>query len=366
MEFKMKRFIATMMIIGLVLAPVAAMAASFTFDGGPGGSGTDWGTAVNWNPDTGFTGGDWQNIQGDDLTIDGSFSPIANNYVQLGANNATASLTVDTSGTVTFDGDTVTSWGNLTLGNQGVGLLTQKSGTIIVTNAFAVGYENGTNTGTNRYDMDGGVLKCGGWNISFHGIGHGSATSKGLVDQTAGSVTYGAGPSSSVNIAGGGGLGVYQISGGSLTINSLTFGLAGLTSQGTAGADARLEIIGTGPTSIATSASTDMYVWDGGTVKFTMGAGGVTPITAGGAVNLSGTTTDNLVLDFTGLTGSGDITLIDKTSGGAISGAFANAPDGTTYESGRFELDYTGGDGNDLVLLDLAPSGQPGTLIYGK
>lgn len=54
-------------------------------------------------------------------------------------------------------------------------------------------------------------------------------------------------------------------------------------------------------------------------------------------------------------------TLIQKTSSGAISGTFSNAPQGGTLVVGRvtFLVDYTGGTGNDLVLTvsEVAPSG---------
>jgi autotransporter-associated beta strand protein len=45
-------------------------------------------------------------------------------------------------------------------------------------------------------------------------------------------------------------------------------------------------------------------------------------------------------------------TAISNTSASPISGTFANLPDGSTFTAGRnkFEVSYSGGDGNDLTL----------------
>ena len=112
---------------------------------------------------------------------------------------------------------------------------------------------------------------------------------------------------------------------------------------------------------------------------FGMDAGGVTPITVTGSrqtywfyidtpmpgiVHVSGNS--DLIIDWSGLSGPiGNITLIDIVNSGGeayIGGSlFTNAPEGTTYEpwgagNGLYSLTYTGGDGNnDLVLVEETP-----------
>jgi len=48
-------------------------------------------------------------------------------------------------------------------------------------------------------------------------------------------------------------------------------------------------------------------------------------------------------------------TVIDNTSANAISGTFANLPDDSTFTIGNnaYQVDYQGGDGNDLTLTVL-------------
>jgi len=334
----MKCFIATMMIIGVILAPVTAMAVNYTFDGD---TDNDWATLDNWNPT--YVGNPLAPV--DDLTVDGSFSPTAAATVNPGAGG---SVTIDTSGTVTFSTD-------LRASSVG-GTLTLNNGTVNVATHFFMGLSGGD---SNVVSMAGGSLNVQGFAL----LGDGAAYSR--FEQTGGAV--------SVGIAGGSGteyivLGSaanstasWSISGGSLTGNNeLAIGKHPANPP-FAGVDATLEVIGTLPTSISCA---NMTVANGtGTLRFEMDAGGVTPVTASTSVTVTGGTLD---LDFSTAPGAGDITLIDNQGGGGITGTFTGAPEGTTYDGGRFQLTYVGGTGNDLVLVDLAPPGQPGTLIYGK
>ena len=45
--------------------------------------------------------------------------------------------------------------------------------------------------------------------------------------------------------------------------------------------------------------------------------------------------------------------VISNTAATPISGTFANLPDGSTFTAGanRFQVSYSGGDGNDLTLM---------------
>jgi hypothetical protein len=130
---------------------------------------------------------------------------------------------------------------------------------------------------------------------------------------------------------------------------------------------ALFEVIGTGP-SVTFNCNVGLVVVGTGpedaTLKYTMDAGGVSPIEVNGSVTL--TDSPHLVLDFSTVPAVGDITLIDNDGSDLISGTFDSAPEGTTYGPGdAWTLTYVGGDGNDLVL-EGGMVGQPGTLIYGK
>ncbi len=56
---------------------------------------------------------------------------------------------------------------------------------------------------------------------------------------------------------------------------------------------------------------------------------------------------------------------ISNTSANPINGTFANLPNGSTFTVGRntFQVDYQGGDGNDLTLTVVPPSS---TLIFSS
>ncbi len=66
-------------------------------------------------------------------------------------------------------------------------------------------------------------------------------------------------------------------------------------------------------------------------------------VTLGGALNLS--------LGFTPSPGD-SFTIVDKTSGGPITGTFSGLAEGATFDIGGvpFQITYTGGSGNDVVL----------------
>jgi len=76
-----------------------------------------------------------------------------------------------------------------------------------------------------------------------------------------------------------------------------------------------------------------------------------------------------LVLDVAGLTATtGDMfTLIDNFTANPVSGTFTGLPNGSQFNAGsyRFQISYTGGTGNDVVLT-VVPAQQPCDLAVGK
>jgi fibronectin-binding autotransporter adhesin len=97
----------------------------------------------------------------------------------------------------------------------------------------------------------------------------------------------------------------------------------------------------------------------GGTYKFELNSNTSTAdkIIAAG-VSLASTATISLSdLGSTALALSTSFTVIDNTSGSAISGTFSNVADGSTFTIGlnTFQANYEGGDGNDLVFTTVVP-----------
>jgi hypothetical protein len=91
---------ATMKFILLLLAGFSAVAygATKTFDGGAGGSGTNWSVAANWDNDV-------LPSEGDDIVIPTGFSTVVDNSFSAGA--FIASLSVNGTGSVTLQKDLV-------------------------------------------------------------------------------------------------------------------------------------------------------------------------------------------------------------------------------------------------------------------
>jgi len=358
----MRQLAASITILGLILAPVGALAASFVFDNGAGNS--DWDVAQNWNPETGFAAALPDIGAPDTFTVGDAFSPTqdAGSQVEVGfSGSGTATLNIDTSGTLTFEG--------CFAGRNASAQITQNSGTWNVGSVNGMGWAFSAAGVLARYDMNGGSLN----NVGFTYLCS-AAGASAVVVQTGGAVTEGDGsggdyfmmaPSSDGAVAS------YQISGGSLTINSGTddIGIGETVSAWGGPSDggaATFEVVGTGPSAITWNGNTLIGGAGSGKgkLKYTMGDGGVTALDINGTVSLIDSPL--LELDFTGYSGSGDITLIDNDLADAISGTFSGAPEGTGYGPGdRFTLTYIGGDGNDLVLVDGGVA-TPGAVIYAK
>ena len=130
-------------------------------------------------------------------------------------------------GTLTDTGSITTHNNGFTLGQQGIGTFTQSGGTVTVgagsagygSWAFIGGHDESTGPRTGTYNMNGGVFKS----VERMEISQGGG-STGTFTQTAGDVTVGtrnpdgsAGPEGFLEV-GQGGLGTYNLSGGTLTV----------------------------------------------------------------------------------------------------------------------------------------------------
>ncbi len=105
---------------------------------------------------------------------------------------------------------------------------------------------------------------------------------------------------------------------------------------------------------------TDLTVQSGSSLNMSMySVSNYGQLNASGTVSIGGAT---LVLgwSFTSSTGNA-FTIINKTSGGAITGTFSGRPEGATFaQNGRnYQITYVGGGGNDVVVTDIGAAPTP-------
>ena len=350
----MRQVMVIVAMIGVIAMAGTAMAANYNF----AGPGTAWGTDANWSA---APPGASNNVGGGDtFTVGGAFSPIQAGAPQIevgstldgaSAGAGTGALNVSTTGTLSFGG-------GLFMGRDRDAQITQTSGTVAVS-GLGIGMGVGAGGEISRYDMDGGTLTNALW--TFVGENPDTFT----FDQTAGSVTLGDGSGADYfrmsPYADPGGVSLYQISGGDMTINSGTNEIGiGYALGTTDGGDATFKVIGTGPTAVTFNGNTQ--IGGGGTQKgklaFTMDASGVTPIALTGTLTLIDS--PDLVLDLGALGAVGDILLVNNDGADAISGTFNGLAEGAPVGSG-YTLTYLGDTGNDLVLV-AAPIPEPAGL----
>ena len=341
----MKKLMMIVAMVAVIGMAGVAEAALYDFNGGTAA----WDLGTNWTPNN--PPGLPHINGGDTYTVGGAFSTAHNSgsHFAIGSSAGTATLNINTTGTV--------QWQSLFAGG-GAGAsaqVTQTNGTANVTGSAAWGMALNAAAGqTARYDMDGGSLTVDNW-VFMDDTGGGSA----YFDQTAGTVALGDGgagdyfvlaPSNDNTVA------TWQISGGSLTVNTGTERIGiGIESRGGGAVDGgagTFWVDETGPNPITGITWNGATIINGGgtnkgTLKYTMDASGVTEVDINGTVNL--TNLPDLVLDMSLLgPGVGDITLINNDGVDAIVGTF-----NVTGLAPGWTVSYTGSDGlgNDLVLV---------------
>ena len=342
-----------MMIVAMVAVIAMAGSAEAVVSNWSGiGDGSTWTLATNWDsgaPTPDIAGGNTFNVGG-------AASPTGG-LVQMNlTGTGLAALNITTSRTLTLAGLFV--YANP---NPNHSVVTQTSGTLNNSFGFRFGGYSPTGSGTATYNMNGGTLNHTGW--TFFGR---DANSTGSFIQTAGAATFGDGAGADYfhidSGVGDVGTGLYEISGGSMTVNTdveIGIGYHGSADAGAGTFRVDGSVAGGGPTAITWTGTAN--VGGGGTnqgeLEFIMDASGVTPITLNGALNLI--SSPLLTLDMSGLgAGVGNILLVDTTGGttGTFNGLLEGAPVGT------YTLTYVGGlDGNDVVL-QAAPIPEPAGL----
>ena len=381
--------------------------AQATFDGGPGGTGTDWETAANWDGDAlpGGTQPDGNANIGGGFTVDLATDQSIGELDLVGDQSSGTATVNHTAGTLTHAGNWLKVGG---AGNDGTYNL---SGTAVFdgvmgldgpTLAF-IGFAGGTGTvnvsGNASLSAPGGdgmrlgATDAGSTGIlsisdnatvtvgSFNSGGGDGATA--IVNQTGGTLTsntwvvmanFGANGTSTYNVSGGtlsatgGNLAVGQEGTGTLNVSgtavveqvvsdTAAIFVGGIDDNGfiqdgtgtlnITGSTASISGVGIGLRVASTATSA-------GTLSWTADSGGVTPIVSGGDT-IFGAGTSNLVLDLSAdpgvATAGTEYLLVDNSA--AVTGTFTGVAEGATVSIGGGNdgtISYAGGDGFDIVV----------------
>ncbi len=256
---------------------------------------------------------------------------LSTNQFRFGTNNNAVGTMNQSGGTVTalqgFLGDAEGFGG---AGVPGTGIYNQTGGDVVIQDWLALGRISGA-TGT--YNMSGGTLSVGVDYLTVGENGNGTMDVSGTADVDTASLGIGR--------FGGGAVGLLRIVGDSPSID-----VTGNENDGTPG----VLNIGRNDQGAIPFEPTDAT----GTIEFVATAGGISPINVNGDVYLndgsSGLGAANLVVDFSAMTGTGHVPLINIS--GALDGAFVGLNEGDLVpNSGGRTITYVGGDGNDIYLL---------------
>jgi hypothetical protein len=347
--------------LGLVLVATllsqAAQAVTRTWTGG--GADDNWTTAANWGgtaPSAGddlvFPGGTPRLTPNNDFAVNTSFNSIAFNggsggYTLSGtpillvagisaantAGNNTVQLPITLTASQTFSCTIPGPSDRLTLSGQ------------VDLGAFTLTLDS---AGGSIINVNGVISSTGGVTSSGGGVVFivANCTYTGPTNISAGDFVLAGSslsPSSAVTVTGG----LLQFANGASTGPVTATG-------GTVGCE------GGGTSQIGNV--TDLTMQPGSTLFMAMvSVTNFGQLNASGTVNIGGAT---LVLawGFTSSTGN-TFTIINKTSGGAVTGTFAGLAEGATFVSnGRtYQITYVGGDGNDVVVTDITQGGPTPT-----
>ncbi len=274
------------------------------------------------------TGGNWNghgSVAGLVTSSSGTFTIGAGGHLTAdGGVNVTGGTIVLAAPSSKIKGNVnYTSSSNSTLG----GIVEGSGSTLTLNNAAAVLTLNGTNTYTGATTINAGTLSL----------------------ESGGSLT------SAVSVL------VGTLTGAGSTTGAVTIG------NGSGGNDAFISP-GNSPGTITTSSALSLLL--DATYSFELNSGLLTAdmIVANG-VSIDGATFSITDLGAATLSPGTFFTAIDNTSGGAITGTlFTNLPQGGTITAGAntFLANYSGGNGNDLVLMVVPEPGSSFLLLIGS
>lgn len=371
-------------LVALLAIATASQAATYYWDGG-GTTDTGWNTAANWSSNT---------VPG---SSDYAYCTTAwsSNYYTITLAGGTASASRFQLGGLT----STSSNGIYTISNAGSANFQMTSGSLTLSSTSYTLFLMSTSGKTVNFSLSGGDISCGSG--TFYTVGNSStgggtvniAVSGGSLSTTTTIALQPFGTSIFTQTGGtvscaslllgyeyrSTGTGKYQISDGTLNA-SMQLYVSQYTSGGTDANYGLFEVVG----NAATITAGNVYLGsERGTLSFVMGATGVSPIvmnnTASGVVNLEKNSghPGKLALDFSALTSTiGDIMLIDNKAAAAISGTFGainvtgatktliEGQDAFQFGDGSYyTLTYTGGTGNNDLVLIAHPIPEPATMV---
>lgn len=343
-------------LLGILLSP-AAQAATSTWTGA--GADDNWTTAANW--------GGTAPSAGDDLVFPGGTPRLSPNN-DFPANTSFNSISfTGASGGYTLLGNAIQLVAGISAANGAGNSTVQLPIALTASQTFSCTIPGPSDRLSISGTVDLGAFtltldSAGGSILSMNGVvsGAGSMTSIGsgvvFIDANC---TY-TGPT---NVSAGN----FVLAGSSLSLSSVVTVTGGLlqfangASVGPVNATAgNVACEGGGTSQIGNV--TDLTLAAGSSLVMAMySATNYGTLNASGNVSLGGS---NLVVSFAFTSATGDaFTIINKTSGGAVTGTFAGLAEGATFTSnGRtYQITYVGGDGNDVVVTDISAPGPTPT-----
>jgi len=349
------RLLAGLVVFGVLLGGASAHAVTRTWTGAGGDD--NWSTAANWGgvaPSAGddlvFPGGTPRLTPNNDLAANTSFNSISftggsggytlsGNAIDLvagisaanGAGNSTVQLAITLTASQTISctipgpSDRLTLAGAIDLGAFTL-TLDSASGSIINVNGVVSGAGGVTSSSPGVIFIVAACTYTGPTNISSGNfVLAGSSLS----------------PSSAVTVTGG----LLQFANGASTGPvTATGGLVACEGGGTS------QIGNVTDLTLAAASTLQMAMYS---------------LTNYGQLNASGNVVlggSNLLLSFLFTSATGNaFTIINKTSGGPVTGTFAGLPEGATFSLGgrNYQITYVGGDGNDVVVTDTGGAATP-------
>ncbi len=277
----------------------------------------------------------------------------------------------------TYSGGTTLSAGTLVVGDNaalGMGTLTVKGGTLSATggalslaNTVTLG-GNFTVGGSQALTFTGAVTLTGSRTITVTNTG--PTTLSGSIGQSAAGLGLTKAGAGTLTLSGANTYtGTTTVKAGTLLVNGSQAGSAvsvnsGATLAGTGTVGAVTAVsgahvapgAGTGLPGTLTTTSVTLPSGSAFNVALngTTAGSGYSQLSASGTINLTGSTL-NVSLGFTPAIGD-SFTIIDNTGGGAVVGTFNGLPQNATFNRGGmlFQISYTGGDGNDVVLTRIS------------
>jgi hypothetical protein len=346
------------LVVLAILLSQAAQAVTRTWTGA--GADDNWTTAANW--------GGTAPSAGDDLVFPGGTPRLTPNN-DFPPNTSFNSITFNGgSGGYTVSGFAILLVAGISAANTAGNNTVQLPISLAASQTFSCTIPGPSD----RLFVSGQVDLAGGFTLTIDSTGGSIINMNGIISGTGG-----------VNSSGGG---IVFVTNNNTYIGPTNVSAGNFVLAGSSLSNSSVVTVTGGLLQYANGASTGPVTATGGTVACEGGGtsqiGNLTDLTlvapaslqmamysvtnygtlnASGNVSLGGS---NLIISFLFTSTTGDaFTIINKTSGGAVTGTFAGLAEGATFvSSGRtYQITYVGGDGNDVVITDITQGGPTPT-----